>query len=336
LIRSELKSKITEDICVMATPDNHPYSYLFDCGVASNLQISDVMRTKAVFTSHTHVDHFVNFDAILRNRAGSRNTLIVTGPKGIVDNVQGKLKAYTWNLIGRNGSYFEVREVQRDGVYKVFRLSPPDWRIRYIRRERNDLIFQNGSISVRFCVLDHKIDSIAYRMQENTRINMTAIPYKPGPWIESLKEAFRKKIPDVLIQVDANQTIPAAALFHCLKETEGFSLGYAMDHLGGGQNHEKLAILFKNLDELYIESFFRHVDWDFAKRHHHCTSYLSGLLARRAGVKKLNLVHHSRRYFADLRDLIEEGLAAFEGREPNYNKKPHSRFQAHTKCTEDI
>ena len=65
----------------MATPDNHPPSYLFDCGVASNLQISDVMRTKAVFVTHTHVDHFVNFDAILRNRAGSRNIQSSQVPK---------------------------------------------------------------------------------------------------------------------------------------------------------------------------------------------------------------------------------------------------------------
>ena len=78
--------------------------------------------------------------------------------------------AYTWNLIGRNGSYFEVREVQRDGVYKIFRLSPPDWRIRYIRRERNDVIFQKGTISVSFCVLDHKIDSIAYRMRKTPEL----------------------------------------------------------------------------------------------------------------------------------------------------------------------
>ena len=134
----------------MATPDNHPHSYLFDCGVASNLQISDV-RTKAVFVTIPMLITSLILTQFCVIEAGSRNTLIVTGPKGIVDNVQGKLMAYTWNLIGRNGSYFEVREVQRDGVFKVFRLSPPDWRIRYIRRERSDVIFQKGTISVSFC-----------------------------------------------------------------------------------------------------------------------------------------------------------------------------------------
>lgn len=311
----------------MATPDNHPHSYLFDCGMASNLQISDVMRTKAVFVTHTHVDHFVNFDAILRNRAGSKNTLIITGPKGIVDNVQGKLLAYTWNLIDRNGSYFEVREVQRDGVFKIFRLSPPDWRIRYIRRERSEVIFRKSPISVSFCVLDHKIDSIAYRMQEDDRINMKTIPHPPGPWIEELKDAYRKQQSDKLIRIDSKTSISACELYNCLQETEGFSLGYAMDHLGGGDNHEKLKVFFKNLDELYIESFFRQVDWDFARKHHHCTSYLSGLLARNAGVKKLHLVHHSRRYLSEIADLLEEGRAAFEGREPKFSQNPLSRFE---------
>lgn len=336
MIRSQLKSKITEDICVMATPDNHPHSYLFDCGVASNLQISDVMRTKAVFVTHTHVDHFVNFDAILRNRAGSKNTLVITGPKGIVNNVQGKLMAYTWNLIDRNGSYFEVREVQRDGVFKIFRLSPPDWRIRYIRRERSEIIFRKNPISVSFCVLDHKIDSIAYRMQEDDRINMKQLSYAPGPWIEALKEAYRKQQHEALIAIDAENTLPANELFNCLQETPGFSLGYAMDHLGGGENHKKLEVFFKDLDELYIESFFRHIDWGFAQKHHHCTSYLSGLLARTAGVKKLHLVHHSRRYLSEIGDLLEEGRAAYEGREPNFNQNPLSRFQENAESTPEI
>ena len=190
---------------------------------------------------------------------------------------------------------------------KFLRLSPPDWRIRYIRRERNDvIIFQKGAISVSFCVLDHKIDSIAYRMQENTRINMTEIPFKPGPWIENLKDAFRRNNPDEMIKINAETSLPASELFYCLQSTDGFSLGYAMDHLGGGENHEKLESFFRNLDELYIESFFRHIDWDFAKRHHHCTSYLSGLLARKAGVKKLNLVHHSRRYLSKLEILSKK------------------------------
>ena len=109
-----------------------------------------------------------------------------------------------------------------------------------------------------------------------------------------------------------------------------------MDHLGGGHNHEKLESFFKNLDELYIESFFRQVDWEFAQRHHHCTSYLSGLLARKAGVRKLNLVHHSRRYFSELGDPIEEGRAAYEGREPNYQNKPHSRFESDPDSTGEI
>jgi len=325
MIHTELKSKINEGICMMASPVNHPYSYLFDCGKASLLNISDVMRTKVVCVTHTHVDHFVNFDAILRNRAGSRDPLIICGPKGIQRNVQGKLHAYTWNLIGRNGSYFEVREILDPETYKVYRLSPPHWKLRPVGIQRGSKIFEHDQIFINYCILDHKIPSIAYRLCEENHLNIGKFDYKPGPWIESLKQAYRQKRGEMEIQIDG-KTMPASDLFSLLKERNGYKVGYAMDHLGGGENHRLLKDFFYEIDELYIESFFRQVDWDYARRHHHSTAYLSGKLAREARVKTLHLVHHSRRYLGELRDLLEEGRAAYEGREPKFQKPVVSRY----------
>jgi ribonuclease Z len=317
---------MNEDICVMASPDNHSFSYLFDCGMASRLSISDVMRIKAVFVTHTHVDHFVNFDAILRNRAGSREPVIITGPRGIAQNVQGKLQAYTWNLIGKGGSCFQVREIQNDQSYKYFRLCPPRWKVEFQGVEESKFLFELDKVIVEHCVLDHKIPSIAYRMREKNAVNIESIPFKPGPWIKDLKEAYCQSKPETILDIFGQQ-VPAGELFHTLKETPGYSVGYAMDHLGGGPNHEKLEVFFRGVDELFIESFFRHVDWSYARRHKHCTSYLSGKLAREAGVKRLHLVHHSRRYNEEIPDLIEEGMAAFEDREPNFQKSSKARFE---------
>jgi len=325
MMQSELKSKIYEDICLMVSPDNHGWSYLFDCGKASQLTIADVMRLKAVFVTHTHVDHFVNFDAIIRNRAGSRVPLIITGPENISRNVQGKLLAYTWNLLRPNGSNFEVREIVADGVYKVFRLYSPHWKLKYIKTVESSRIFEFEKISSWFCVLDHKIPSIAYRIQEEDHLNISDFPYRPGPWSNDLKEAYLAEEPKRVLDI-FTEKIEAGYLFSNLKKTRGFRLGYAMDHLGGGPNHQKLEKFFKAVDELYIESFFRHADWDYARRHHHCTAYLSGLLARKSGVKKLHLVHHSRRYHGEVPDLIEEGRAAYENREPKFKTPPKSRF----------
>jgi ribonuclease Z len=325
MIQSELKSKIHEDICLLASPDNHGWSYLFDCGKASYLTIADVMRLKAVFITHTHVDHFVNFDAIIRNRAGSRVPLTITGPENISKNVQGKLMAYTWNLLRPNGSYFEVREIMAEGIYKIFRLYSPTWKLKYIETVESSKVFEFEKISSWFSVLDHKIPSIAYRIEEENHVNISEFPFRPGPWINTLKNAYQAGDSQRIIDV-FSEKILAQDLFKYLKITAGYSLGYAMDHLGGGLNHQKLEIFFKAVDELYIESFFRHADLDYARRHHHCTAYLSGLLARQAGVKKLHLVHHSRRYHSEVLDLIEEGRAAYEDREPKFQFAPESRF----------
>ena len=316
---------------MFASPSNHPYSYLFDCGKASLLTISDVMRTKALFVTHTHVDHFINFDTLIRCRAGSYDSLIIAGPRNIARQVQAKLRAYTWNLIQANQAFFEVREILDENSFNIYRLSPPEWKIRYCAKVSGNRIFELDSISVDFCPLDHKIPSIAYRMQENDHLNIKEFPHRPGPWIELVKEAYRLG--------DARRPIPvydrdilAQELFQYLVERPGYKVGYAMDHLGGGRNHELLEEFFFGLDELFIESFFRHADWEYARRHHHSTSYLSGILARKCQVKKLRLVHHSRRYLPEIPDLLEEGMAAFEGREPKYSSAPSPRYLEGTSC----
>ncbi|MCJ8347213.1 hypothetical protein MJH12_16855, partial [bacterium] len=122
------------------------------------------------------------------------------------------------------------------------------------------------------------------------------------------------------------QMIPSKNLFSLLEETPGYQVGWAMDHLGTEPNHQILESFFKELDILYIESFFRELDKDYALKHHHSTSYRSGLLARKAKVKRLKLVHHSRRYLSEVQDVIEEGRAAFEGREPKFSSQCVAKY----------
>jgi ribonuclease Z len=325
MIVCNLRSKVNEDICVMASPDNHGFNYLFDCGSASLLTVGDVMKLKALFVTHTHIDHFANFDFIIRNRAGSREPVIVCGPLGIADNVCGKFQSYTWNLIGKKKSWFEIREIVSADQVEVYRIYPPLWQKQKIMTLRGGELFQEDPIGVRYCILDHKIPSIAYRMSENRRVKIGDFPYRPGPWISRLKDAYSKNAPEEILEVDG-ETLKAGDLFHLLHLTDGYHVGYAMDHLGGGRNHELLREFFLNLDELFIESFFRQVDLGYALRHHHSTAFLSGTLAREANVKKLHLVHHSRRYLAEIPDLLEEGYAAYEGRSPQFCKTPVARF----------
>ncbi len=325
MITATVKSKVNEDICVLACPDNHGYSYMFDCGMASLLTVGDVMKLKALFVTHTHIDHFANFDFVIRNRAGSRDPVIICGPLGIASNVEGRFQSYTWNLIGKKRSYFEVREIVDSETVEIYRLCPPQWKKSLIKVQNNEVLFENEQVTVSHCILDHKIPSIAYRMAEKNTVKIHELPFAPGPWVAQLKDAYLQGDMERDIKTTSG-IIKAKDLFYTLKEQPGYSMGFAMDHLGGGNNHRLLVSFFRNVDELFIESFFRQVDLDYAIRHHHSTAYLSGVLAREASVKRLNLVHHSRRYLGEVSDVIEEGMAAFENRSPNFSKAPISRY----------
>jgi len=337
LIKAENKSHPSEDICFLATVDNHPWSYLFDCGKARHLNAGDCKSIRAIFVTHTHIDHFCNFDTLLRHQVGLRRLITICGPKGIARNVQGKGRSYTWNLIRHYRAIYEIREIH-DNVVQTYETGPPHWDLNDTGQYPlvNGLIFREENISI-FCTpLDHKIVSLAYLMEEDSTINIGEFPYKPGPWIKDLKEAHAKADGETVIQVEDGLKMKATELFQYLYVKEGWKLGYAMDHLAGPANHEKMRRFFHRADELVIEGFFRDCDRDYALRHHHSTASASGEIARLAEVKNLTLVHHSRRYMKEIDDICEEGMAAFEGRSPRFKEEPVSRYDSESEGDDSL
>ena len=84
---------------------------LFDLGDISTLPPRKIHRLDHVFVSHTHIDHFIGFDYLLRILVGREKTINLYGPGGIIDHVHHKLQAYRWNLVNRYECdlVFEVR-----------------------------------------------------------------------------------------------------------------------------------------------------------------------------------------------------------------------------------
>ena len=71
---------------------------LFDLGRLDRLNPANCLRLSHVFVSHTHMDHFMGFDQLLRLTLPRDRELTVCGPPGLIDNIAGKLAGYTWNL----------------------------------------------------------------------------------------------------------------------------------------------------------------------------------------------------------------------------------------------
>src|SRR5271165_3269692 len=97
---------------------------LSDLGDLANLSPRKIHRLDHVFVSHTHVDHFVGFDRLLRLLVGREKTVRLYGPAGFLDQVRHKLAAYCWNLADRYSAdlAFDVTEVGPDLHVRAGRL----------------------------------------------------------------------------------------------------------------------------------------------------------------------------------------------------------------------
>src|SRR3974390_40938 len=71
---------------------------LLDLGELATLPARKILRVEEVCVSHTHVDHFIGFDQLLRLNVGRAKTIRLWGPDGFVDQVAHRLAAYSWNL----------------------------------------------------------------------------------------------------------------------------------------------------------------------------------------------------------------------------------------------
>ena len=76
-------------------------AYLFDLGDLTRLPARDLLKISHVFVSHTHMDHFIGFDQLLRCILGREKDLYLYGPSGFIRNVEGKLAGYSWDLVDR-------------------------------------------------------------------------------------------------------------------------------------------------------------------------------------------------------------------------------------------
>jgi ribonuclease Z len=64
---------------------------LFDLGDLSRLPPRDLLKISHVFVTHTHMDHFIGFDQLLRCILGREKDLFLYGPIGFIGNVEGTL-----------------------------------------------------------------------------------------------------------------------------------------------------------------------------------------------------------------------------------------------------
>lgn len=324
MITTTIKSRPNEDICLQLNFENHAFNYLCDCGMASDLTVKDCRDTAAIFVSHTHIDHFINFDGIMRHQLAIGRPVVIVGPRGIAKNVQAKLLSFSWDLLAYDDKAvsYEVRELSDDGHLDTYLLQTPLWQLQHLSREPAPAyVYENEAFRVSTCLLFHGIFTVAYLFEElpKVKLDIKSLPYKAGPWLQTLKAAFAQNLPDTELFPLPDTPILAGQLFQFLTWQRGFRTAYVIDHAATQANFDKILALIDHADELYIESYYGLDEIEMARKNNHSLASFSGQLARLAHVKKPIPIHFSRRYHdeADRQILLCQFYDAFTGLTPD-------------------
>jgi ribonuclease Z len=303
---------------------------LFDLGDLHALSAKELLKVDLVFVTHTHMDHFVGFDSLLRVSLGREKELHLFGPEGFFERVEGKLAGYTWNLVGEYPYNLQLRVTEVDEERCRTRV--------YLCRDRflpagkeeespfTRLLIKEPAFRIEAALLNHRIPCLGLSLIEDFSVNIDKEALKTldlpvGPWLTSFKKAVReKKDPGEAFSVVweeegkilGEKTFPFGELAGKIARiSPGRKVTYLTDLLGSPENLEKAVELARNADHLFVEAAFLDRDRETAKTKCHLTAKEAGTVAKKARVKQMTLFHFSPRY-SDLEEEIRnEAMEAF-------------------------
>jgi ribonuclease Z len=302
------------------------HSLLFDLGDLTGVSHRKLLRVDTVMVSHTHMDHFVGFDRLLRLALRREEPLVLTGPAGFLHNVSSKLGGYTWNLIDQYPLRLRVQEIiggeMREASCDARRgdLAP----VPLPSRPFDGLVREGELYSIHAASFDHGIPVLGYALREHEHLavdkdRLGREGLRPGPWLRRLKTAVRENRPsDEELEVSgcdgSIRTLPTGGLAErILRRVPGQSLAYLTDLSSSDANLRRAASLARDVQLLICETPFLQRDERLARERHHLTARQAGELARVAGARKLAPFHFSPRYEGSHEELLEEAAAAFGG-----------------------
>ncbi|HIK58172.1 MAG TPA: ribonuclease Z [Nitrospinaceae bacterium] len=310
----------------------HKQALLFDLGDLSALSNGTLLKVSHVFVSHTHIDHFIGFDRLLRTLFGRDKTITIFGPENIIENVRGKLAGFTWNLVElySESLTIEVVEVRQGRLLKGTFRAIERFQLCEEKEEPlvEGLIVDNSVFSVRAAILEHRVPCLGFALEEKPHININkdkleSMSAKPGPWLNELKQSVLKCDRDSsLISVPfrgygntRTEDISIGQLKNDLVEIfPGKKIGYVVDTVFNDDNKKKIVELVASADIFFCESPFLANEEERGKARFHLTSRQAGILAREAGVKQLQVFHFSSRHKDRREQFFDEAQEAFQGK----------------------
>lgn len=305
-------------------------AFLFDLGDLRLLAPRRIRKLSHVLVSHTHMDHFIGFDHLLRLCLGRNQHIALFGPPGFLSQVESKLKAYTWNLVENYSNDFELAVSEIHETKRVTRY----YRCRNAFRSEDEetcplsgtTLLENETFRINLARLDHAIPCLAYSIEEKIRLNIKRnvlqdMGLPTGAWINRFKEQIiRQEAPETPVRVSSKKSdgmveeifLPLGLLMEkAVKITAGQKICYITDAVWNDANVEKMVELARGAELLFIEASFLQEDVETAARKHHLTARQAGTIAAMAEVKRFVVFHFSPKYAGRHEALRLEAMEAY-------------------------
>jgi ribonuclease Z len=303
---------------------------LFDLGDLSPLTSKDLLKIDHVFVTHTHMDHFIGFDMLLRIFLGREKMLHLYGPPGFFTQVEGRLSGYTWNLVGEyeNDFILKVTEVHEDSTLtRAYRCREGFRNDGAMSQEPfSGILLKTPAYYVEAALLDHRVPCLGLALVENFYVNIVKEGLKRlgleiGPWINEFKNVLYEKRDfnepfSVTWKEKGNifrekRFILGDLAHEIALISPGQKIAYITDTTGSLGNKKKILSLATGADHLFIEAAFMECDRETAEKKYHLTAREAGMIAGEAGVKRFTIFHFSPRYSNRAEEMQKEAMDAF-------------------------
>lgn len=258
--------------------------YMIDCGEGTQLQFRKQKlpfnRLNHIFISHLHGDHCFGLIGFL-------STLALLGRVGTV----------------HVHAHADLEKILRPQLDYFCRDNPYEVKIEPFDTTKNEVIFEDRSLTVTSIPLMHRVPCAGFRFDEQAKeahlipdmIKFYNIPVKKLQYIKKGADFITE---DGSVIANSRLTKPAE---------QPRSYAYCSDTAYS----ERIVPIIEGVDLLYHEATFANSEIIRASETGHSTAAQAAQIAKLANVKKLMLGHFSARY-TDNTVLLNEAKAIFE------------------------
>lgn len=306
------------DPCLYVRTAREKRALIFDLGDIRCLSPAELHKITDAFITHTHIDHFIGFDILLRIVLRRDVPLNIYGPSSIIKNVEGKLRGYTWNLIRDYPTRINVFSIgSRTVTHAVFEAENHFKKRIVDKRPTDGPLLDNPLFTVSSVCLSHGTPCLAYRLDGKQQFNIDKDKLlkkglSVGPWLTEFKKRIREHGVAGTIPIEGKQ-FRIRQLMDIIRIEKGPVISYVTDIAINPKNLRTLISFVEGSDMLYCEAYFLEKDRQRAIDRFHLTAAECGRIAKAANVKKLALMHFSPKYEDSPQLLMEEAAREFDG-----------------------